>query len=389
MSRARRPTSSFARASNGALSRGLVLVGLATLFTLGEALASPAIFGFTAAGGPFPRDAVGEPPADAHLPAPAVDPRACASCHADVAAEWQESMHGRSFSDPIFQAEFRESRNRETCAGCHAPLAASAAEEPAIAAVGIACAACHVRGGAILGAREAPRTSPHAVRVVPELADSTFCAGCHDFPFPPMPTTFSIPFATDIPQQASYAEWRSSHAASEGRTCASCHMPEVRRARGGMGRSHRMADLRDPALMASALDVVATAARDGASVRVRLVLSVRGAGHAVPTGDIFRLLRVRVANDRGQAERTLARRFAESWSGTRWERRDSVDQRVMPGAPRTVELALPLDDSDVRYELAILRLEPAAARRRHLDEASVVVPLASGRISAPPAPPNP
>lgn len=361
----------------------MLLCGCASLCALGAVFSTTAIFRFTPTGGPFPPAVLGELAGHAGSSLAEAQIADCGRCHGEIAAELRDSMHGQSFTDPVFQAEFRETRDKTPCAGCHAPLATEVVRDAALAASGVDCAACHVRGGSILGVRATPSGAPHEVIAVASLRESTFCAGCHDFAFPNLGSGRGIPYSTEIPQQATFSEWQAwqaSAAASEGRSCGSCHMPEVERSGGRRGRSHRMADLRDAAFVASSLEVRRSVTRVGGELVVRFELRVRGAGHSVPTGDIFRLLRVRVRNARGVAERSLARRFAESWSPAGWVLRDSVDERVEPGVPRTLELRLADDPSPIRFEVDILRLDPAASARRALPESLVVIPVASGTL---------
>lgn len=349
---------------------------LAIVVLLGSSVATLAVastpfdFGFTPVGGPVRVAAV------AGLDTTSAD--ACAGCHAEVAREWRGSMHARSFVDPVFQAELRETAGGAPCRSCHAPLATpSAAADPAHAD-GISCAACHVRDGTILAARPPLGESPHPVRVVPEFDGVDLCGGCHDFHFPDMSAERAVPYDPDTKQQATVTEWRRSDAGRRGETCAGCHMPTVVRANGRVGRRHGLRSLEDPAFVRTALSVEASARNDADGTHVHLRLTVAGAGHAVPTGDIFRLLRVRVRGSGGSEERTFVRGFAEQHTHRGWVLAESWDGRVQPDAPKSVELLLPTSTGEVRYEIAILRTELDDAARRGLPESTMVIPVAEG-----------
>jgi hypothetical protein len=328
-------------------------------------------FGFTPAGGPFVRTPVagtGLRSAD------------CAVCHAEVAAEWRGSMHARSFLDPVFRAEFDGTRDTTSCRSCHSPLAALDTPEPTLAEEGIGCTACHVRDGEVLSARAPSAHSPHPIRVAPELGSPEFCAGCHEFRFPSFGRADGPPYDPSALQQSTHSEWRASPAAST-HTCNDCHMPNVTRASGATGRVHRVRSLEDRPFVESALEVAAEIDRTARRTRVRIRLTVREAGHAVPTGDIFRVLVITVDSAEGTAHRELRRNFAERWTPGGWVLDDSYDDRVMPGVPKSVTLELPPGRGAVRYRVELHRLAPESARHRGFPESLVVIPVASGVLA--------
>lgn len=352
-----------------------VFVGFGLLTTL--ALATPPFdFGFGAHGGPI--RTLGAPRA---APEVSLDPAACRTCHADHYAEWAGSMHGRSFVDPVFRAELAHTADGTVCRTCHAPLGAPSAEASAAHDVGVACGACHVRDGALLSTRTS-RRSPHRTRVVAELDDASFCGACHDFDFPDLRGARAIPYDPDTRQQLTVTEWSQSRHAREGRSCVDCHMPAVTRAGGRAGTSHALRSLEDAAFVRDALDVSASIVATEQGESLRLELRTKGAGHAVPTGDIFRELRVRAIADGVTSTRTLRRNFAEQHTARGWVLADAYDDRVMPDVPKTLVLPLPRGATEVRYVIEILRLDLRDARLRGLPEADVVVPVAEGVIRA-------
>lgn len=345
----------------------------------GVALASEddtpgAEFGFGPFGGPLPGARGASPEQVAML-----EPEACAGCHEEVASEWEGSMHARSFVDPVFQAELRETAGGEPCRSCHAPMGDASLQASPAHRRGVDCVACHVRGAEVLTATPPAGAVPHGIRVMPEFSGSEFCGSCHDFHFPELGTAPLIPYDPDSPQQMTLTEWRRSEAAARGQGCVDCHMPSV--ARGGRrGTSHALRSLEDAEFVRGALAVTASARNRDGETQARLELRVRGAGHAVPTGDIFRILRVRVSGCGESAEQLLRREFAEQRGRNGWVLRDSWDGRVMPDAPRVVRLSLPECREQLRYEVSILRTDLENARRRNLPEDYMVVVVDSGEV---------
>ncbi|HVH47692.1 MAG TPA: multiheme c-type cytochrome [Labilithrix sp.] len=178
---------------------------------------------------------------------------ACEGCHADIALEWRASLHMQSYSDPVYQRAFAL-EPLAFCTRCHAPLADPEAPSGEPAAVGIACTSCHSGG--------------------PTVTSTRPCADCHEFGFPEGPGLM----------QLTATEHRASvHSATP---CATCHMPRV-----AGHASHRFSASRDVELLRGAADIRASRA----SSEVVVSLSPRNVGHALPTGDIFRRLRVDVS----------------------------------------------------------------------------------------------
>jgi len=169
----------------------------------------------------------------------------CVECHRGEHAEWKNSAHARSVTEPVFAAAF-QSEPRFLCRSCHSPLlqqhpvlnpalttglqptapAAPASgpappeatrvltgETPPSATVpggpeeeqvqrrleavggvanphysealmkeGVTCSTCHVREGTILSSRPTVgRKAPHVLSYSPMLGKAELCAGCHQF----------------------------------------------------------------------------------------------------------------------------------------------------------------------------------------------------------------
>jgi Cytochrome c554 and c-prime len=283
--------------------------------------------------------------AAARMPGPAPQARAidsarvnaaCEACHTDVAREWRASMHAEADVDPVYQRALAR-EPMPFCRKCHAPEADPNAAAPAkLSAIGVGCVTCHQTGGsdAVLAGPGGPASkgnAPHAVVRDARFATPAACAGCHEFDFPDGASR-----ARPERMQATVSEHAASPSAAA--SCASCHMPR----REGRA-SHAFAASRDPAMLRSAVD--ARAERDATTLRLRL--SPRHAGHAFPTGDLFRRLVVSaeaVGDDwsvTSEASRALHRRFAMRAIAHGHVGRVLVgDDRVGPSRSQDVELDL-------------------------------------------------
>lgn len=307
---------------------------------------------------PSPAPIVAATPTEVDL----ADNAACLRCHPYEARTWSASRHRTAFVDEVFQAEWSP-HAQAACVRCHAPRADAEAPEGEAAANGIDCVVCHVRDGTVLGLHAAP-DAPHPIRVEPALATSEACADCHDFSFARVAPT---PYDTSQPLQRTLRE----HAeVAERGPCGECHL------RDGDRVTHAMPGARDPALLARALRVEASAAIDGSEVVVTLALSSE-AGHAVPTGDMFRRLEVRAWSGREPpASVTLQRRFARVGAAIR----EVEDARVPPRGARTVTLRVPRART-VHWQILWLALDPELAARRWLADEDVRRVVAEGVVA--------
>lgn len=322
----------------------------------------------------------------------------CRACHETAYRNWHASRHRVAFTNPLY----RESHAREPsrwCVNCHAPFVApgAAAESPLgpgeltgpesaplQAADGISCMVCHVRAGQVLtGARPVVSGRPaHEYRIEPLMKSAEFCGSCHQFNF--LTARTSRPGAevleySDQPMQDTLREWRNSaYNQAGGQNCQSCHLFAGTEASHRFPGGHALADL------ARAIDIEARRAEEG---RIALRLYALGIGHAFPTGDLFRALRVKVytAGGRPVKELILKKRFAAlpvagpetevsagpAGSATGGSVADPLapskilvaDDTIPPPAPgdfvssRTYVLAWPGGD-ELRYEMYMDYLEP-------------------------------
>ena len=160
----------------------------------------------------------------------------CVGCHSGVHDSWQQSAHGRSFTNPIFQHAFKRDR-KAWCLNCHAPLwdpdtmdpeaIASTPDMKSRYAEGVNCSVCHIRDGAIVGPNDYSGKENelfHPVTFDPGLRSESFCAGCHQFNFVQELEPFVI-YADDAVMQNTVQEFlqhqKTMPANSKG--CVDCH----------------------------------------------------------------------------------------------------------------------------------------------------------------------
>lgn len=260
----------------------------------------------------------------ANVPRPAVraipessEPSArCASCHAEATRGWAESMHHASFSNADFQQAYAD-EPLPFCRDCHAP--GFRVGRPSAAADGIACLDCHA----------VPPRHGDAGEHAAARATTVSCSNCHDF---------SVANGANSSLQRTAREHAASPFAAA--PCTSCHD----------AGDHRFRGTRD-LLRANPVRATFSAAPRELTVTLRAV----GVGHAFPTGDLFRALRVRLWTEgaggavTSDAEIRLRRAFGTS-TGHREEEADTrlgVEPRTwsVPRAPGAVRAHL-----DVTYE---------------------------------------
>jgi hypothetical protein len=210
-----------------------------------------------------------------------LSPEACGACHPVQFADWKESLHSASMGPGVAGQLVELSRSdpdqAAVCYGCHAPLAeqrpGQAGYDPALAARGIVCASCHVRGWQRFGPPRrdgslhsaAPRASlPHnGVTRTPAYLRSEFCRDCHQFGPDGLQLSGKL-------LQNTFEEWTSGPAAAAGLQCQDCHMPD---------RRHQWRGIHDHDMVKDALAF--SVARIGSAIE--LAITNARAGHMVPT----------------------------------------------------------------------------------------------------------
>ncbi len=171
----------------------------------------------------------------------------CGNCHQKIYEEHLGSMHSRSFSNPVFLAQYTREilpqarssaagfREARSCTSCHAPVAhqrsrarlVDPAATPDVNA-SVTCDFCHRIDG-FTGAEPGNgnyRATPGPAKFGPfrTASDwhhqynqiqtrSEFCAICH-----------SVRNDLGLDIKSTYAEWKESRHAKEGIQCQDCHM---------------------------------------------------------------------------------------------------------------------------------------------------------------------
>lgn len=307
----------------------------ALLFTVLLALA-----GFAACKEPAPRPASG-------VARDVEAATSCAGCHRSQAAEWDASLHHASFTDRDFQASFALEPD-PFCFRCHAPEAGRPGDRQG-ERTGVGCLSCH---------SVAPRHGSENT-----VAATKDCASCHEFSFPSRPALM----------QSTMSEHARSTRATE--SCSSCHLP---RAADGH-HDHRFDVSRNATALRASVRMTAWRTITGVAVD----LEPRSVGHALPTGDLFRRLRIVLRAEDGdgrpvgEEERIMARRFDR-----RGGRPDEVEDTRLFG-PRHLKIDAPWIanasrvDIELRYERVAQTIEVEDVRgelqRRDSMFASVVV----------------
>jgi len=264
--------------------------------------------------------------------------RECGRCHAEIWREWSGSLHARALTERVFVDQWEGASKNEECVRCHAPASVPATGMPEARKdardQGVDCLACHVDAeGRVRGTLG---TAWHGARRKEDLAKPAACDPCHHedrFPFFDQGTSFA-----------------KSPAAREGKTCQSCHMPEVERrvANGKEGdalpprrhRSHRLTSVTSAADLAAGYRL--SLERVGGKLVARLEST---AGHDVPGGAGRALiLELAVLDAQGKE----LRRQALTWA---WR-----FNPLVAGKPAVRELALPPGAAVARARLVHYRV---------------------------------
>lgn len=233
----------------------------------------------------------------------ATQENACGRCHVEETRTWEKSLHHRSFTDADFQASFTHEREA-FCIGCHAPNA-KGADDPRVAE-GVSCVSCH-----------AVARDDGDGRGVHPIGRAKSCESCHDF--------------SDPDRVLALQKTSSEHERSPFRdvTCAGCHMN---------ARDHGFAASRDLDRLRAAVDV---SARAEASGQVEVTVRPRRVGHAFPTGDLFRRVRVFAYRETaaGRIVATDERAFERTFEPGTGHRRELADTRLEGDTRFTLDLA--------------------------------------------------
>ncbi|MCL2660723.1 MAG: cytochrome c family protein, partial [Acidobacteriaceae bacterium] len=292
----------------------------------------------------------------------------CGNCHRWTLAAWNHSRHARSYDSDSFRESLQRAKvdlgteAQQSCLHCHAPLA-QLDNDPdfqlKVTWEGVTCDYCHSIRAISQTSDNAEATckfnsaksSPtwatpdphHGAVPVDVFNKSEFCALCHQYQnklgYQPITT---------------FAEWKASRYAKEGRQCQYCHMsltkygpmeqrlnPRVMDAEWhdhNCGTCHAVhvvdgVKSRDlpPGIMtkpefkqlkwhgldgeegiehlANALSAELTTAREGGKLRVIVAVTNTAAGHSLPTGSPMRRLVLEVHADTDSGKHFSAERI--------------------------------------------------------------------------------
>ncbi|MDO8735644.1 MAG: multiheme c-type cytochrome [Thermoleophilia bacterium] len=253
------------------------------------------------------------------------DPSTCGSCHSDIFAQWQGSMHNNAFQDK-FYLKMHDEASKDTngavdayCTFCHTPIGTMSGEVPPtsgpqiseISKKGVQCDLCHTVTSANFTfapskIKQGPFTDSistfHETAYNELFTKSEFCGMCHDVNHPD----------NNLALEATYTEWKSSPYAAQGIQCQDCHMtpgPGVTKpnpgkaATGGPERTHiythqfvggNATSLASPEHQKLAVAQLQAAASlsissppsvvPGGDMELQVTVNNRGAGHYLPTG---------------------------------------------------------------------------------------------------------
>jgi len=212
------------------------------------------------------------------------DVTSCMGCHWDIYKEWERSLHGTAWTDPVYQESLRTADHPEQCWSCHAPvfLYSTGMEHLPIARTegretGVTCISCHVDADDVMHGPTGPESTGHFTEQDPLFTvgkAEALCLTCHGEP--------------TVPEHSVRSGFANRPDTLRRLSCIDCHMPAVTRAHAedpiGIldvparpGRRHTFIGSHDPDMIADALTV--TLQPNG-----RVMLRNDRAGHGIPGG---------------------------------------------------------------------------------------------------------
>lgn len=212
----------------------------------------------------------------------------CQECHKEVYDEWKASHHAIAYTNPEVQRQSKGFTDRD-CLPCHLPepvyqegigvrvLARGDRHEE-----GVDCMTCHFypQGNTMIGPHEVANLDARTAPCNPSQHDSissiSLCAACHN-------------------QHKVHDDWEQTRFAQQGpeyKDCNDCHMPEVKRKDGRMGRSHVYAGAHDEQMLRSAATLVVERLSDGR--RLHIEVTNDGTGHNFPADERHRAVDLHV-----------------------------------------------------------------------------------------------
>lgn len=232
----------------------------------------------------------------------------CRKCHEGLYNYWIDSMHARSYEDPIFQIAYLKAQAKEGekikeyCLSCHSPTTRITKDygmNRKISHEGVTCDFCHTITEVDLSEEE-PFTyhlgitkygpyheveSPvHQTTYSKIHTDSKFCAGCHEQ---------SSKVAPHIKVLGTYSEWKESPYSAQGIHCQNCHMPnvidipivkpEIKKS-DKLATAHEFMGGHSEIRLEKAAALTSHLKRNGNKIEVTVYITNKESGHRLPTG---------------------------------------------------------------------------------------------------------
>jgi len=227
--------------------------------------------------------------------------RQCGKCHKTAYANWSKSRHKVAFTNKLY----KESHRKEPhiwCVNCHAPLhevgtGINDMRSRIQKEDGVSCIVCHVREKKIITAsipqKKPGKTYAHKYEIIPQMKEAKFCGECHQFNFPTAASARNargiIKYTNQV-MQNTLNEYLTSGFIDRS-NCQDCHLQPRSR------NSHLFNGGHDIELLKKSLFVSIKKIKTSDDLYKLTVYSM-GIGHAFPTGDLFRTLKVRVLDNK-------------------------------------------------------------------------------------------
>lgn len=195
----------------------------------------------------------------------------CKDCHQKEYSEWSKSRHKAAYTNNIFAKGYELEPSAE-CLNCHLPeveqrTANWFGSRKDFDQEGVTCVSCHSR----------EHVKPH------EKIGTSTCAKCHQFSFS----------RTNVESQQTLREWRRYQFTGGTKSCSDCHMPKG---------SHQFPGAWSDDMLKKALAIRVLAKGEKTELSIQNI----GAGHNVPTGDIYRHIVVEAKYKNRSLPETLA-----------------------------------------------------------------------------------
>lgn len=291
-------------------------------------------------------------------------PDDCGTCHEDQYNAWQTSRHSASMGPGIygqFGEPWLDPEGIIMCQTCHAPLYE---QQPYIYSggevvrnmlysdkmrrKGLTCAACHVRKHVRYGPTAKqwvdPETPHGGFTEIKDFNRSEFCKTCHQFN--PGDRRLNGKLLEDT-----YAQWKRSPYAKEGKSCANCHMPD---------RKHTFRGIHSPRMVKDGMTIRLDKGPNNAIVYI----TNSGTGHKLPTYVTPKISIIgKVMTPDGKVIKGTVKVKNIQWLVSMNLRKEIYDTRLDPGETFKVQFDFPKKHKGNIYDIEI-RVYPDEFYRR-------------------------